>query len=344
MNTSIVLPDWPRAHGGPVIRGRLRQSAEDFAVTEVLGFEPDGEGEHDFLWIEKRHTNTVWLARQLAEFASIPLRDVGYAGMKDRLAVTRQWFSVRRPGGMPADWSALDVAGVQLLKTTRNSRKLRRGAHAGNRFRIVIRDVSQADEKSGHEHLDQLIRTIGEQGVPNYFGEQRFGRSGNNLALAESLFAGKRLTREKRSIALSSARAWLFNQVLQRRVETGSWSVFEQGDIAALDGSGSIFVVQEVDETIAGRCRQLDLHPTGPLWGQGGQPLAGERAVVEHFPALVAGLEKHTKAARRPLRLAVRELSAAVEAGTLTLDFYLVRGGFATVVLRELAQGTSDLH
>jgi tRNA pseudouridine13 synthase len=338
MNTSTVLPDWSRAYGGSVIRGRLRQSAEDFAVTEVLGFEPDGDGEHDFLWIEKRHTNTVWLARQLADFAGIAVCDVGYAGMKDRLAVTRQWFSVRRPGGVPANWSALDVAGVQVLQATRNNKKLRRGAHAGNQFRIVIRNVSSVEEKPGYERLEQLLRIIGEQGVPNYFGEQRFGRTGNNLALAESLFAGKRLKREERSIALSSARAWLFNQVLQQRVETGLWSDFEPGDIAALEGSGSIFVVHEVDETIVRRCQQLDLHPTGPLWGQGGQPPASECAVVEHFPGLVTGLEKHSKASRRPLRLVVHELSAALEADTLTLDFYLARGGFATVVLRELVE------
>jgi tRNA pseudouridine13 synthase len=336
VNTSTFLPDWSRAHGGPLLRGRLRQSAEDFEVTEVLGFEPDGNGEHDFLWIEKKHTNTTWLARQLADFAGIAARDVGFSGMKDRLAVTRQWFSVRRPGGAAADWSALEVEGARVLKTTRNTRKLRRGAHAGNQFRIVIRNVSITADEPGKESLEQRIKTIGEQGVPDYFGEQRFGREGNNLGLAESFFAGKRLKREKRSIALSSARAWLFNHALQIRVEAGLWSELEAGDIAALDGSGSIFVVQETDETLRQRCRDLDLHPTGPLWGAGGSPLESERIVVEQFPNFVTGLEKHTKASRRSLRLAVRNLTASLDGDALTLDFYLARGGFATAVLREL--------
>jgi tRNA pseudouridine13 synthase len=340
MNTRIILPDWSRAHGGPLLRGRLRQSAEDFEVTEILGFEPDGNGEHDFLWIEKKHTNTTWLARQLAEFAGIAPRDVGFCGMKDRLAVTRQWFSVRRPGGTAADWSALDVEGARVLKTTRNTRKLRRGAHAGNQFRIVVRNVSDTDEKPGNESLEQRIKTIGEQGVPDYFGEQRFGREGGNLGLAESFFAGKRLKREKRSIALSSARAWLFNHILQARVEAGSWTELEAGDIAALDGSGSIFAVEEIDETLRQRCRDLDLHPTGPLWGEGSNPLESERTVAEQFPKLVAGLEKYTKASRRSLRLAVRNLNASLEGDALTLDFYLARGGFATAVLRELVDYT----
>ena len=208
MNETTILPDWSRAHGRPVLRGKIRQSASDFAVTEVLGFEPDGNGEHDYLWIEKQDTNTVWLARQLADFAGIAARDVGYAGMKDRHAITQQWFSVRRPGGTPANWSALQVEGAEVLQVTRNSRKLRRGAHSGNQFRIVVRSA----EELRSEMIEQRIKNIIEHGVPDYFGEQRFGRDGNNLQLAEALFAGKRLNRDKRSIALSSARAWLLSR------------------------------------------------------------------------------------------------------------------------------------
>jgi len=185
--------------------------------------------------------------------------------MKDRHAVTRQWFSVRRPAGTPADWSALEVEGAQVLEVSRNNRKLRRGAHSGNQFRIVVRGSANSDPETSGELVQQRTRTIVEQGVPNYFGEQRFGREGGNLQLAEALFAGKRLKRDKRSFALSSARAWLFNQVLQQRVEAGTWSELQAGDVAALDGSGSIFAVEELDETLEKRCRELDLHPTGPL-------------------------------------------------------------------------------
>lgn len=337
MSQPQTLPDWSRAHGERIFSGRIRQSAEDFAVTEVLGFEPDGEGEHDFLWIEKQNTNTVWLARQLADFAGIEARDVGYAGMKDRHAVTRQWFSVRRPAGDPADWSALEVEGAQVLEVSRNSRKLRRGAHSGNQFRIVVRGPANSVKKVSGEVVLQRTRIVAEQGVPNYFGEQRFGREGGNVQLAEALFAGKRLKRDKRSIALSSSRAWLFNHVLQQRVESGTWSELQAGDVAALDGSGSIFTVEELDETIEARCRELDLHPTGPLWGESSAHQASELAIVETFPTLVAGLEKQTKAARRSLRLAVRDLKTSPEGDDLVLEFYLARGGFATAVLREIA-------
>jgi tRNA pseudouridine13 synthase len=337
MSEPQSLPDWSRAHGGVIFNGRIRQSADDFAVTEVLGFEPDGEGEHDFLWVEKRNTNTVWLARQLADFAGIEARDVGYAGMKDRHAVTRQWFSVRRPAGIPADWTALEVEGAQVLEVSRNSRKLRRGAHSGNQFRIVVRGSADSDTKVSGELVRQRTQSISERGVPNYFGEQRFGREGGNLQLAEALFAGKRLKRDKRSIALSSARAWLFNHVLQQRVEAGTWSELRLGDVAALDGSGSIFIVEDLDEAIEKRCRELDLHPTGPLWGESNAHQANELKVVETFPTLVAGLEKQTKAARRSLRLAVRDLKTSLDGDALILEFYLARGGFATAVLREIA-------
>jgi tRNA pseudouridine13 synthase len=331
MNANSSLPEWLRAHGGPILSGSLRQSAEDFAVTEVLGFVPDGQGEHDFLWLEKKHANTNWVARQLAAFAGIAARDVGIAGMKDRHAVTRQWFSVRRPGGTPANWSALEVEGVSILEVSRNSRKLRRGAHAGNQFRILIRDLEGSLGK-----LDEYAAKIHEQGVPNYFGEQRFGHDGRNLQLAEAFFAGKRLPRDKRSIALSSARAWLFNHVLQHRVGNQTWSELAQGDIAVLDGSGSIFAVEDVDASISERCKQLELHPTGPLWGKTENTRDDELCVVEQFSTLARGLEKHTNASRRALRLAVRDLQTSLDNDALTLEFFLTRGGFATAVLREL--------
>lgn len=329
----IILPDWSRAYEGPFLSGRLRHVAEDFAVTEVLGFEPDGSGEHDYLWLEKKHANTAWVARKLAAFASIPVRDVGYAGMKDRHAVTRQWFSVRRPGGTAADWSALDIEGVQLLKVSRNTRKLRRGAHNGNQFHIIIRELEGSIEK-----LDERIASIGTGGVPAYFGEQRFGHACSNLHLARSLFVGRRLSRDKRSIALSAARAWLFNHVLQQRVQAQSWAQLQPGDIVTLDGSNSIFPVEEPDADLLRRCAELDLHPTGPLWGKGSGTDEAERAVGEQFPDLAQGLAQHTKESRRGLRLAVRDFSAVVdeEQRTLTLQFYLARGGFATAVLREL--------
>jgi tRNA pseudouridine13 synthase len=337
------LPDWRRAYGGVDTAARLRHSCEDFQVTELLGFEPQGDGEHDFLWVEKEGQNTVWVAGLLAKFAGIRESDVGFAGLKDRHAVTRQWFSVRRPAGTKPDWSRFCGEGVRILEAARHGRKLKRGAHRGNRFRIVLRDLA------GHEPaLVAKLALIREQGVPNYFGEQRFGQDGQNLSLAEKLFAGRRLARNQRSIALSAARSYLFNHVLERRVCEGTWNRLLPGDLANLDGSGSVFAVDTVDDELESRADQLDLHPTGPLWGSGDTRVSGdvanlERSVIERHAALARGLEfRRVEQSRRALRLRATELTwHAPDERTLELEFSLGRGSFATALLREL--GSVDL-
>ncbi len=332
------LPEWQRAHGKPGVRGDLRCSPQDFQVIEELGFEPDGEGEHDYLWLEKAGANTPWVAERLAGFAGIHARDVGYAGMKDRHAVTRQWFSVRRPAGAPADWSRFELDGVHILNATRNRRKLRRGAHRGNRFRIVLRNL----ESPGHD-LDERLAKVAQQGVPNYFGEQRFGRDASNLQLAERLFAGGRLSRPRRSLALSAARAMIFNSVLERRVADDTWNQLLPGECANLDGSGSVFPVSEVDTELRLRLQAMDIHPTGPLWGKNAAGSNREGSLLElsvagQFETLARGLERHgAESARRALRLAVRDLKWESGERTLTVEFLLTSGAFATSVLREIA-------
>ncbi|MDG2376182.1 MAG: tRNA pseudouridine(13) synthase TruD, partial [Woeseiaceae bacterium] len=236
-NTEFHLPDWARAHGSSLFRGQIKKTPDDFRVEEVLGFVPTGEGEHDFLRIEKTDSNTTWVARQLAAHAGVTAKDVGYAGLKDRRAVTTQWFSIRRPSGEGTDWSTLKVSGIRLLEHTQHRRKLKTGAHAGNRFRIVVRgmlgDSGQVDER---------LKAVQALGVPNYFGPQRFGRHAHNLVLASAVFEGKRMKRDLRSIAISAARSLIFNEVLSARVAGGSWSRLVSGEPANLDGSGSIFL------------------------------------------------------------------------------------------------------
>ncbi|MEO8012151.1 MAG: tRNA pseudouridine(13) synthase TruD, partial [Dokdonella sp.] len=202
-----------RAHGGPVLTGVMRTCAEDFQVVEQLGFEPEGFGEHVFLEIEKRDANTEWVARSLASALKIAPVAIGYSGLKDRHALTRQTFSVHLPGKADPDWSTIMIEGVRVVSAIRHPRKLKRGSHAGNRFVIVLRDV--AGDRDTSERIAESIRR---SGLPNYFGEQRFGRNGDNLRLAERLFAGARLGRSERGFALSAARALVFNEVLTRRV------------------------------------------------------------------------------------------------------------------------------
>jgi tRNA pseudouridine13 synthase len=320
----MSLPDWARAHGTPLFSARIRSTSEDFQVTEELGYEFSGEGEHDFLWIEKCGANTEWVARQLARHAEVPARDVGFAGLKDRHAVTRQWFSV--PRWHKPDWSTLAAEGVSILDVQRHQKKLRRGAHKANRFRIVLRREGIAEHVPALEQRAQAIR---EQGVPNYFGEQRFGRDGNNLELANAWAAGKRLPRHKRSIAISTMRSLVFNEQLDERVRAGTWNQVLAGDKANLDGTNSVFDIEAVDEDLVRRCKALDIHPAGELIGDGSSSGPDDW--------LTALARARVEPGTRSLRLRVGELAWTIAEDTVELSFRLGRGAFATVVLRELA-------
>ncbi len=317
----------PRARGPVVCGRRYDAQPEDFDVTELLGYDFSGDGEHDFLYIEKRGANTEWVSRQLAAHAGVPARDVGYAGMKDRHAVTRQWFSV--PRWNAPDWQQLAVDGVGLLDLQRHNRKLRRGAHTGNRFRIVLRGALPDGDR-----LKERLETIRSSGAPNYFGAQRFGRGASNIALANAWSEGRRLPRHKRSIAISAARSYLFNQFLDQRVRDKTWNRLLVGDLANLDGTGSVFPVDDVDDELIRRCDEMDIHPSGPLIGDGSTVT---NPLPEHEGWIRALANARVKAASRSLRLRVDDLSWSDFDDSLTLDFTLKRGAFATSVLREIA-------
>jgi tRNA pseudouridine13 synthase len=330
------------AWGGPPASGRLRATAEDFLVQEIPLVEPAGEGEHVWLLIRKRQENTEQVARSLARLAGVPARDVSYAGLKDRNAVTEQWFSVCLPGGNEPEWRALESATVTLLRHARHHRKLRRGALRGNAFRIRIRDIT-----GDRPEIERRLREVSAAGVPNYFGEQRFGRGGSNLQTAERLFShtAGRLSPEQRGLALSAARSCLFNQVLARRVEACNWDRPLPGEALQLEGTHSYFIAGEVDETLLRRVREGDVHPTGPLYGRGESPARGEalRLEVDSLAPygtwcqglIEAGLEQE----RRSLRLLIGAPTWSwPEPDCLELSFSLPAGAYATSVLRELVR------
>jgi tRNA pseudouridine13 synthase len=328
----------PRAYGTPPLTATLRSIPEDFRVEEILGYEPDGEGEHAFLWVEKREANTDWVARELARFAGVSPMNVGYAGLKDRHAVTRQAFTVQLPGKADPDWNAFPHAEVNVLSSARHKRKLKRGALRGNRFVLVLRDV-QGDRSRAEE----VLQAIASRGVPNYFGEQRFGREGGNVAQARAMFAGRRVDRDKRSILLSAARSHIFNSVLAARVERDAWDKPLEGDIWSLAGSRSWFGPEPFDDVLAARLAQGDIHPSGPLWGQGDSPAGGaagelERDVAAAFGDLADGLvAARMDQERRPLRLLPKDLRWQwLDGNALELSFELPAGAYATVVVREL--------
>lgn len=331
----------PRAHGELLGRATLRAVPEDFVVIEELGFEPEGEGEHAFLYLEKRGLNTAELQQRLADLSGIPLVDISFSGLKDRHALTRQWFSVRLAGRPEPDWSALEVAGeVRVLDLTRHPRKLRRGVHRGNRFELHLRDCDAEPEA-----LAARLQCLREQGVPNYFGEQRFGRGGNTERQARDWAArsGRRVSRGRRGLYLSALRASLFNRLLARRVEAGSWNQLEAGDVGMLHGSRSLFPCPEVDAELARRCASGDLHPGLPLWGRG-KVLQSEAqwqrqlAWLEEDLALCRFLEAQgLQLDWRRTRLWPDDFSwQFCDDGGLRLGFSLGPGGYATSVLAEL--------
>ena len=333
------VADLPHAFGGPPLSGCLRAGNKDFQVDEVLGFDPDGEGEHALLRVRKSGLNTEELSRQLARHAGVRLREVGFCGLKDRNAVTRQWFSIGLAGSPEPDWSGLDSERIQILEVHRHRRKLRRGSAKGNRFRIRITDIDGDREVS-----EQRLTTLRTLGTPNYFGEQRFGRDYGNLERAEQLFQGslKRVKPHLRGLYLSAARSQIFNELLARRVEDGSWNRVLVGDLMQLQGSRSWFRTEEPDDEIEQRLEEGDIHPTGPLWGRGEIPCSGQTAAVEgeiaeRFAPWCQGLERFgLKQERRALRMSLQELDWAWEGSVMETDFSLPSGCFATSVMREL--------
>lgn len=321
---SQPLPDWPRAHGLPLFMARLRGEPADFQVTEHLGWQPSGDGEHDYLFVEKTGVNTEWVAQQLARYAGVPVKDVGYAGLKDRHAVTQQWFSV--PRWRSPDWHAWVMEGVEIMDVQRHLRKLRRGAHKANAFRILLGHTEVLDAVA----VAQRLTVLRGCGVPNYFGEQRFGRHGSNLQLADDWAAGRRLPRHKRGLAISTVRAFLFNETLAVRVEAATWDQLIAGDTANLDGSASVFEVSAVDETLRSRCDAMDVHPAGLLAGEG-----SDTAHKHWQAALDAG---RVEPGTRSFRLPVPDLAAEFTATGLLIRFTLGRGAYATAVLREFCR------
>lgn len=309
---SVFDRAFPAVHGAPVCRGRLRAEPEDFEVEELLpaDFAFSGAGEHLCVQLRKRGENSRWVARQLASAAGVAEIDVGFCGMKDRRAITTQWFSLPVRGDAVPDLGGLDA---EILACERHRAKLRRGMHAGNRFRIRLREIA-GDREAIAVRLARIAL-----GVPNYFGPQRFGSAGNNLVAAQELIAKGRLRGGGRNgIYLSAARSWLFNLVLAARVRDDTWN-----------------------RPLAGETR-----PEGPLWGRGRSPAAPAAAAVE-AAALAdwhtwchavehAGLRQE----RRALALVPEAFAWQWRGDDLVLEFRLGRGEFATALLAELGEFT----
>jgi tRNA pseudouridine13 synthase len=342
MTNGLLEGRCPRVWGAPTGTAVIRQHPEDFLVEEQLGFEPSGEGEHVFLQVEKRRRNTLDVAQKISALAGVAIREIGYSGLKDRNAVTRQWFSVGLAGKSAPDWSHLETDGdVKILTVARHLRKLRRGSHDGNRFQINLRDL-QADKPA----LEQRLGHIKEEGVPNYFGEQRFGRSGSTLSGARNwMERGGRIPRARRGLYLSALRSSLFNGALAGRIEDGNWCDIRAGGVCMLRGSRSFFVCEEADAEIEQRCASGDISPGVPLWGEIGEResirLAAEASGIRNAHEETCNFlqRQGLELAWRSVRLQPDDFSwQFCDDGRLQLNFTLSAGCYATALLAELVQ------
>jgi tRNA pseudouridine13 synthase len=317
----------------------LRQTSADFFVEEQLGFEPDGAGEHCWLWVEKENLNTADAAQRLARFAGLRERDISYSGLKDKRAVTRQWFSLHVLN-RDVDWSQWEDSELRILRVARHSKKLRRGTHRGNYFQIILRDV-HGDAEGLQARID-LIRRCG---VPNYFGEQRFGRDGRTFELAkQAAERHRRLSRQQASLYFSALRSYLFNAVLARRIVEHSWNTPLAGEVFMLNRSNSVFR-QSIDAALLERYASGDIHLSGPLPGCEKDNAVPTDSVLDLEQAVLNGNEKLVNylqaskidGARRSLRLLPENLLAENIGGSVwRFSFVLGRGCFATSLMREL--------
>jgi len=329
-----------RAYGSLDIKADFKTCPEDFVVEEYLPFSLSGEGEHVWLYVQKRGCNTDWLAGVLAKHAGIQPRSVGYAGLKDRHGVTSQWFSVHLPGLPGPDWKQLESDEISILENIRHSRKLQRGALKENHFHITLRNVT-----GPLKLLNERCKLIARQGVPNYFGEQRFGFGLGNIKYAESMFLkpGKRISRHKRSLYLSAARSWIFNNILCERISNKTWNRHLQGDVFMLDGKSACFIDDGSDD-LESRIGCLEIHPTAVLWGSGVSMSQHENAdlektIIDEWPVFRDGLiHVGVQQQRRALRFVPRDMVCGAEGGVFTLSFKLQAGSYATALLRELVQ------
>lgn len=332
-----TLPKFAYLYGKPTSTGLLRLHKSDFKVFEKIPFEPCGEGEHLFIHIRKTGANTAFVAKQLAQYFSVKDSLVSYAGLKDRFAVTEQWFGIHVPGKQSYDLSDLTIEGVEVLTYKRHNKKLRIGGLEGNRFEITLRDVTNVDELVRRWHV------ISQFGVPNYFGEQRFGINGGNIEKALGLFSGGKVKdKKKRGMYLSAARSLVFNDLISERISQQTFDKPIAGDVLMLAGTQSVFLADVIEDSLITRLAEHDLDITAPMWGAGELMTTGdagdfERAIADKHPAFCQGLPRFgLKQERRRIRLTPKTADIKVDNDIVTLSFFLPAGAYATTIMREL--------
>jgi tRNA pseudouridine13 synthase len=326
----------------------IRTEPEDFIVVEEPMYLASGEGDHTFLYVEKRGRTTEQVARELARAAHVSPRDVGYAGRKDRHALTRQWFSLE--GLEPEHALDFDLPGVKVLEARRHAHKLKTGHLRGNRFDITLRRDGECEIESIRMRADELER----RGMPNRYGEQRFGRTGDNALQARRLLEGGPPPRDRRAarFLISAFQSEVFNAVLDERADT--FDRVELGDLARVEESGGLFWVDDLERELP-RAEAFEISATGPIFGKKMRAPVGEvarleRKVFDRFglPAELANLSLprgiRARGSRRPLRVRPAELEVTplAQGGGLRVQCGLPSGAYVTILLELLVGRVID--
>jgi len=334
--------------GLPGSGGRLKASPEDFRVDELPAYLPAGAGPHLYLKVEKRDRTTRDVLRQLARALGVPERDAGYAGLKDRAAVTTQWLSF--PVARDPDPAGLAGPGWRVVEASRHQNKLRPGHARGNAFTVVVRGGDLARARACAAALEAA-------GLPNFFGPQRFGQGGANPALGRELLSpapgpeARRAARDRftRRLLLSSLQSWLFNRWLAERMADGLFATALAGDLLKKLDSGGVFLCE--DPAADGpRVAAFEVSPAGPMFGHrlraaAGEPAAREARLLAAEGLTLADFERgggEAEGTRRAARLRVAPALDEVEGG-YRARFELPSGAYATVVMRELMKDEAEL-
>lgn len=341
MPMTDILAEFAYFHGKPTAKAKLKAKPEHFIVKENLGFEFSGSGEHLMIRVRKTGENTSFVANELAKLCGVKSKDVGWAGLKDRHAITEQWLSVHLPKTDMPDFAAFELQypSIEILETARHNRKLRPGDLVGNEFEVCLSEVTDIEE------VETRIKLILESGVPNYFGAQRFGREGNNLTEARRWGRDNVRTKNqnKRSLYLSTARSWIFNHIVSSRLDKGVLNTLILGDIVTQSS-----VMKEITDSniadVQAEMKKGDLSLTAALAGDNALPtkedaLILEQEIVDSEPDLMALIRgNRMRHDRREVLLRPSDLSYKVDNELVTLSFSLTSGSFATSIVRELIE------
>jgi tRNA pseudouridine13 synthase len=326
----------------PGIGGRIKVEPEDFEVEEIAAYTPSGTGEFLYLWIEKRDLGAEYFGRQVAQRLGLAPGEVGAAGLKDRRAVTRQWISV--PAQAEARLGQLEGPDMRVLEVSRHTNKLRPGHLHGNRFRILIRE----HDPSAGTSLSKILEQLRLQGLPNFYGAQRFGRQQETLQTGMALLRGEKPARPLRSpfvrkLALSAVQSALFNHYLGGRLADGLLRQVLSGDVMAKYPFGGMFVAEDMLREQE-RFDRREIVSAGPIFGRKTFPAKDEAARREaavlaaagFTPQSFAGFGKLLQGTRRHNLVYLDDLRAEIGSEGVRLLFSLPAGSYATVLLREV--------